>query len=159
MQRGGIRCFRFTSEIGPMKCLSIRQPWAWAILAGVHSVEYRCYATTFRGPLLIHANRHANDWDRQQLALLGERAPEWKELLFGQVLGVAELWACHPCPSGEWAWCLRNPRFIDPFSLQPGRRLFDVDDRLLPAAGLRRANDLAVNRRGQRVGKPPSSAG
>jgi hypothetical protein len=142
-----------------MKCLSIQQPWAWAILAGLQSVEYRCYGTNFRGPLLIHASRHANDWDRQQLALFGERAPRWKDLLFGQVLGVAELWACHPCGSGEWAWSLRNPVFIDPFSLQSGKRLFDVDDNLLSSVDLPKIRKLLANYRLTKATKPPKLVG
>ncbi|MGH7170638.1 MAG: hypothetical protein ACRELG_10205, partial [Gemmataceae bacterium] len=120
------------AECGPMKCLSIRQPWAWAILTGQHSVEYRCYPTKYRGPLLIHAARQASEWDRKQLVQFGKRVPRWDELVFGRVVGVAELWACHACPGGEWAWCLRNPQLVEPFTLKPGKRLFEVEDCLLP---------------------------
>ena len=38
-----------------MKVLSIRQPWAWAIVAGFKPVENRTWKTGYRGPLLIHA--------------------------------------------------------------------------------------------------------
>ena len=115
-----------------MKCLSIQQPWAWAILTGRHSVEYRCYPTKYRGPVLIHAARQACRWDRKQLAQFGKRAPRWEDLVFGRVLGLAELWACHACPGGEWAWCLRNPQGMEPFPFKAGKRLFEVEDYLLP---------------------------
>lgn len=116
-----------------MKCVSIRQPWAWAILAGRHTVEYRCYPTRHRGPVLIYAARQISLWDRKQFALFGKRLPRWDALVFGKVLGIAELWACHAGPDGEWAWSLRNPRFVEPFSLKPGKRLFEVEDHLLPS--------------------------
>ena len=40
-----------------MKALSVRQPWAWAIVAGWKPIENRTWATDYRGPLLIHAGR------------------------------------------------------------------------------------------------------
>jgi hypothetical protein len=113
---------------GRMKCVSIHQPWASAILAGLVDTEYRCYSTDHRGDLLIHASGDVSDWDRRQLALLGKRAPRWEQLLFGQVIGVVELWACDPGSDGEWVWCLRNPRLVKPFPINPGRRLFEVED-------------------------------
>lgn len=38
-----------------MKALSLRQPWAWAILHAGKRVENRCWKTLFRGTFLIHA--------------------------------------------------------------------------------------------------------
>ena len=38
-----------------LPCLSIRQPWAWAILNAGKDVENRTWSTNYRGPLLIHA--------------------------------------------------------------------------------------------------------
>lgn len=111
-----------------MKCVSVPQPWAWAILAGLQKADYRCYPTRYRGDLLIHASRGAGDWDRHQLDLFGARAPRWEDLVFGQALGVVELWACEPGREGEWIWSLRNPRLVKPFSLRSGKKLFDVDD-------------------------------
>lgn len=43
-----------------MKCLSIRQPWAWLIVNAHKDVENRSWRTDYRGPLLIHA---AKQWD------------------------------------------------------------------------------------------------
>ena len=37
------------------KCLSVRQPWAWLIVHGHKPLENRSWATSYRGPLLIHA--------------------------------------------------------------------------------------------------------
>lgn len=41
-----------------MKALSIRQPWAWAILHAGKRIENRDWAgCAFRGPLLLHASK------------------------------------------------------------------------------------------------------
>ena len=38
-----------------MPALSIRQPWAWAILHAGKDIENRSWRTAFRGEVLIHA--------------------------------------------------------------------------------------------------------
>jgi len=40
-----------------VKALSVRQPWAWAILYAGKRIENRTWSTNYRGPLLIHAAR------------------------------------------------------------------------------------------------------
>jgi len=44
-----------------MKCISLRQPWVWAIFHG-KDVENRTWKTNYRGPLLIHASKK---WDSE----------------------------------------------------------------------------------------------
>jgi len=48
----------------PLKTLSVKQPWAALLCAGVKDVENRSWKTGYRGTLLIHANaqedRHAD---------------------------------------------------------------------------------------------------
>ena len=39
-----------------MKVLSVRQPWAYLIVAGYKDIENRKWYTNHRGPLLIHAS-------------------------------------------------------------------------------------------------------
>jgi len=38
-----------------MKCLSVRQPWAWLIVHGHKDIENRSWVTKYRGRILIHA--------------------------------------------------------------------------------------------------------
>lgn len=38
-----------------MKALSIRQPWAWAIMRWGKRIENRSWCPAYRGPVLIHA--------------------------------------------------------------------------------------------------------
>ena len=39
-----------------MKVLSVRQPWAWLIVAGYKDIENRTWSTPYRGELAIHAS-------------------------------------------------------------------------------------------------------
>jgi hypothetical protein len=77
-----------------MKCISVAQPLAWAILAGLESVEYRCYPTDYRGDLLIYASADDDRWQREHLARYSPIAPPWEELPRGLIVGLVELWAC-----------------------------------------------------------------
>ncbi len=119
-----------------MKCISISQPWAWAILAGLEHVAYRWHSTDYRGDLLIYASSSDMCWEREQLALYGAAAPCWEDLPQEMVVGIVELWACGRAKQGEWLWVLRNPRFIEPVLARPGKGLYNVKirrSRVLPA--------------------------
>ena len=80
-----------------MKVLTIRQPWATLIVRGIKDVENRTWATSYRGPLLIHAARRDallnNDQWSNLLALLPDR-PQRAELARGVILGRVTLGAC-----------------------------------------------------------------
>ena len=39
-----------------LKCLAIRQPWAWAVCSGAKDVENRTWMTEHRGPLAIQSS-------------------------------------------------------------------------------------------------------
>ena len=41
-----------------MRALTIRQPWASLIAAGMKTIETRSWSTKYRGPLAIHAGKH-----------------------------------------------------------------------------------------------------
>ena len=59
-----------------MKALSIQQPWAWMILYGTKRVENRTWATSFRGPFLIHAGLKADREATADLAAEIRSVPE-----------------------------------------------------------------------------------
>lgn len=40
-----------------MRALTVRQPWAWALVFGPKRVENRSWSTTYRGELVIHAGK------------------------------------------------------------------------------------------------------
>ena len=114
-----------------MLCLTIRQPWAAAVLAGLKAVENRSWSTRHRGPLLIHAARR------------GRGDPTDDGLAYGALLGVVELLDCVACrhtggDPGEvgYAWVLTSPRAFRRPVPHPGGRpgLFDVADQVVADA-------------------------
>ena len=80
--------------------LSVKQPWAALLAAGVKTVEVRTWATRARGPLLIHAAKTA-DARPEGWALVN--SPELQALaaLRGGVIGRADLTACVRYRTGE----------------------------------------------------------
>ncbi len=89
-----------------MKAISLWQPWASAIAIGAKRIETRCWATSYRGPLAIHAAKRCvkselEQFDEEMLwdgALnrppSESRKPLWEAIPFGAVVAVAELVGC-----------------------------------------------------------------
>jgi hypothetical protein len=127
-----------------MKALSLRQPWASLILAGVKVVENRSWSTDHRGLLAIHASAAAAD------ANVFDDMPAFRELYGiprldaatlprGAILGTVELVDCrryaalprrlkaHPfAQPGCWCWLLANPKaFPRPIPATGKLRLWD----------------------------------
>jgi hypothetical protein len=67
-----------------MKALTISQPWANLIASGLKFVENRTWATSYRGPLAIHAGKGSQYLTPQQLAMYPT----------GCVVATCELVAC-----------------------------------------------------------------
>src|SRR5690242_9185108 len=76
-----------------LPAISVKQPWAALLVAGVKTVEVRTWGTRLRGRVLIHAAKTA-DPRAEGWALL--TTPELKALalLRGGAIGSAELTAC-----------------------------------------------------------------
>lgn len=90
-----------------MKVLSIRQPWAWAILHAGKPIENRSWWTNYRGPALIHA---AKGMTRAEFAEASDfilRVTEgvcWapKTLPRGGIVGMAEIVDCVVASDSPW---------------------------------------------------------
>lgn len=130
-----------------MKALSIRQPWAWAIVQGHKPVENRSWPPRYTGPLLIHAGQQFDDEGLQSMLAvfpeLGAQLPQRWDL--GGIVGVAEAVECvtsHPSRwfSGPYGLVLRDARPL-PFVAWRGQLgFFDVPDEALQATGTDRAS-------------------
>lgn len=104
-----------------MKALSIRQPWAWAILYAGKDVENCDWPTRFRGTVAIHAAKGLTR-DEHLLAsmeieeLSGLRPPDFPMLKArGFIVGLVDVVDCvrkHPSHwfQGEYGFVLKNPR-------------------------------------------------
>ncbi len=124
-----------------MRALSIRQPWAWAILHAGKDVENRGWRTSYRGRLVIHA---AKTIDRDALDRLAHLTGlGWTPLspfVTGCLLGTVELLGCSRhafsgwAEPGAWHWQLSCPRpLAEPIPWPGARGLFTVPDDVIAA--------------------------
>lgn len=115
-----------------MRCLSIRQPWAWAVCLGAKSIENRSWPTDYRGTLAIHASS-----SREDLQKFRDAARDDQSLLaFGAIIGVADVIDCRPLDTGlekndwaegPWCWTLANARLLSrPIPLRGRANLFPL---------------------------------
>lgn len=126
-----------------MKALSVRQPWAWAIIHAGKDVENRSRITRYRGPVAIHATRCARD-EYEDAAdtircISGKTVPPWEAMreTFGKVIGVVDLYDSRddgPEPRSKWAcgdawWFVRGAKPCSHYACKGARGyLFDVPD-------------------------------
>lgn len=104
---------------GHIKALTVWQPYADLIVAGERTIELRHKATSYRGPIAIHAAKN--------LSLCGDKKPT--DVVFRAVIGIVDLIDCQPAlhgaradkvtdsfiqETGPWEWVLANPRVLRP---------------------------------------------
>ncbi len=108
-----------------VKALTIRQPWAWAVVYAGKDVENRRWRTSYRGPLLIHAAKEGDPagaarvlWTMADPGAFGQ--PRAAFATRGAIIGVAHLAdICTDSPS-RWAepnrfhWILEFAEPVDP---------------------------------------------
>lgn len=106
-----------------VKCLSLWQPWASAIAIGSKRIETRCWATSYRGPLLIHAAKRCrvgelreleqqNFWRGAMFPLVALNDHFRDRLPFGAIVAIADLVDCRP--TSEFGYLeLEMPRHPD----------------------------------------------
>jgi len=118
-----------------MRALSIRQPWAWLIVAGHKDVENRTWPTRFRGAVLIHAGQRPDprlaEIRARVLAEFHIEIPEHLDL--GGIVGQAEITDCvQRCPSawfeGPYGFVLRNAKALAFRPLKGKLSFFTVPD-------------------------------
>lgn len=94
--------------MGEMRALSIRQPWAGAIMWFGKDVENRTWPMNYRGPILIHASLYEPDWhDFLAVRDIATVPVEWDDTrrALGVILGTVEVTGCHhaaDCGGRDW---------------------------------------------------------
>lgn len=88
-----------------MKALTIKQPWAYAIAAGLKTVENRTRRTHHRGDIAIHS---ALTVDPKASLNVGDDADR-SLFVRGAVLAVAEITGCCDCGDRCTPWSQRGP--------------------------------------------------
>lgn len=114
----------------PRLALSVRQPWAWAIIHAGKDIENRTWrqpnpGLNFRGPVCIHAStgmtRDEFEGAIEDIDCVSsvDRMPQARELVRGAIIGVADVIDVVRHSDSKW-WCgpvgivLANPRAVDP---------------------------------------------
>lgn len=139
-----------------MKAISIKQPFAALIAAGVKRAETRTWATKYRGPLLIQASLLAHhlfcsyDHRTELLELDNRRArrkfyvPKLYIPRSGEMMCVVDLVDVYPFENTKehesmaccdwyegYIWKFENPRTTKPIPLKGKLSLFEVPDELI----------------------------
>jgi hypothetical protein len=108
------------ADLAPARALSIRQPWAWAILHAGKTIENRTWPTKYRGPLLLHAGQRQDPEGWAALEAMKLELP--LSVQTGGIVGAVDLIDCVRNDPSEWAipehwhWVLARPR---PLPFQP----------------------------------------
>lgn len=120
-----------------MKCISIRQPWAWAIFHG-KDVENRLWSTKYRGDLLIHAGQKI---DQDGYKWINRNFPNLIPLDYvfqtGCIIGKVKMIDCvykssSPWFFGPYGFVFTEPvLFEEPIPFRGALKLFDVPDDLI----------------------------
>lgn len=107
----------------PDFALSIRQPWAWAIINAGKDIENRDWSTKFRGPVCIQAAKGVTwaEWDDAVFfveAEMGFVPPLRVDIARGGIIGTAEIVDCveaSPSPwfFGRYGFVLANPKPVE----------------------------------------------
>ena len=99
----------------PWRCLSIHQPWAWAIITGAKDVENRDWLSNYTGQLHIHAARTERDDTevestirrvakhlRIPVAAAREDYQRHREHGLGAIIGCVRMLGCATSWDSEW---------------------------------------------------------
>lgn len=140
----------------PKFALSIRQPWAWAIVHAGKDMENRDWPTRFRGRVCIHAAKGMTrgEYDDANCfiqSVLGPRDNDWlmrwlgvcaapDRLERGGIIGVAEIVDCvsysdSPWFFGHYGFVLRNAQPVDFIPVKGALGFFDWRANLPTAEG------------------------
>ena len=147
------------SVVQPLiKCISIRQPWAWLVCVGAKEIENRGRSPTYRGVVAVHAG--ANTQGIQVLRNSDSSGLiDFSRFSFGAIIGTVELvnvvappirqvpnsWAV-----GPYCWVFKNPVLFDSPIPHKGRlSLYTLPEEI--ALEVQRRMD--ARRRLRRVGK------
>jgi len=135
---------------GMVKCITICQPWPWAIVWKLKRIENRTWPTKWRGLLCIHAGL-SEKWLGGYASIGNGPEPEKSGLVFGAIVGVVDMSACLARAEvslgklksaglseaeaqaqrlyAEGPWChiyTHVRRFVEPVPYKGAQGLFDV---------------------------------
>jgi hypothetical protein len=121
--------------------LSVRQPYAWAIVSGIKDVENRSWLTNIRGRIFIHAGKNKDGVDDGMDDPRGKgvrKLPKEQDLVFGAIIGSVEIVDCVEKHGSKWfakgnfGLLLEKPRTLKvPVSMKANAKMQRVPERVL----------------------------
>jgi hypothetical protein len=126
-----------------MKAISIRPPWAWAILHAGKDIENRTWKTKMRGTIAVHASQTlSRPYYDASLKAIKKIAPDacvpaYDAMVRGAIVGLVDVVGCEEHTKSRWhvrghyGFALANPRALVKAIPYNGRLSFwDVPDAL-----------------------------
>jgi hypothetical protein len=137
----------------PQKALSIRQPWAWAIINAGKDIENRSWSTKYRGPVCIHAAKGMTDSEWcDAMDFIDKALPVTRQGQFGRrasaihsaeakrggIIGVADIVDCVDASESPWffgpyGFVLKNVRPVPFIPVKGALGFFDWRKNLIAA--------------------------
>lgn len=121
-----------------MKCLTVRQPWAWLLMHGTKDIENRDWPTRHRGLIAIHAAKgmtirewsEAVEFVSKIDPFLANAIPTPRDLVRGSIIGTMNLRACVTESDSEWfagkyGFVMSNPQPCDPILVKGALGLWE----------------------------------
>ncbi len=102
-----------------MKCLTVKQPWAFAIMHLGKDIENRTRHTKIRGMIAIHAGKSIDMEAYFELKLQGFELPPFDQFPLGQIIGTVEIVDSVEDHPSKWkqeytiGYVLENPRPLE----------------------------------------------
>lgn len=84
------------------KILSVRQPFAWLIVAGIKRIENRSWRMNYRGPLLIHASLKMHDRPIADVEATHGIKIDTARFQFGGIIGAVDVVDCVERSDDPW---------------------------------------------------------
>lgn len=140
-----------------VKVLTVKQPWAFLLIAGLKDVENRNWPTNYRGELFIHASVEKSfDWDALIWLMEQKRMGEFWTVIrhfglilkgelekckitkhheeFGAILGSVNLTGCISNSTSPWAmpdskfhWLVSDAKPITPIPARGSLSIWNYD--------------------------------
>jgi hypothetical protein len=132
-----------------LRCLAIRQPFAWAIVAGAKNIENRSWTTEHRGTIVIQASSTKTEINRVAKAHGLPSFTFTQSALIGvadliDVVPLSEELETNPWAWGPYCWRLANARvFVEPIASKGKLNLYSIEESL--AERVRLAIDGAMS--------------
>ncbi len=121
-----------------MKALTLRQPWAWAVVYAGKDIENRQWKTSLRGRVAIHAAKGLTreEYDEGVIFLRRDynykkKIPSFENIIRGAIVGTVEIVDCVEESKSKWFWgrygfVLKRPRPIEPIYCSGRLGFWDV---------------------------------